>query len=183
MKIPKEILQAPMNELMCGYLREYFINNGYGTVPEWTNTGCTFFCYMDNKTCRDVKGKVHNVKLEYYEIDDYPLIRFNIVIYDRLDQPLEFDAFLNIGDESCRYILDALMIQEWIIFHWYGEDFKYKGSTGVHWREENRKCVKDIWRKGKILIDNLKNNEVNNMEYINIFNKIKEKWIKENPLN
>jgi len=57
-----------MNELMCGDLREYFKRNGYGAVPEWTNTGCTFFCYMDNKTCRDVKGKVHKVRLEYYEI-------------------------------------------------------------------------------------------------------------------
>ena len=97
--------------------------------------------------CRDVKGKVHKVRLEYYEIIvndeseneiNYPLIRFEVVIYDRLDQPLEFGNFLNIGDKSCRYMLDALMIQEWIVFHWYGEDFKYRGSTGVHWREERR---------------------------------------------
>ena len=88
------------------------------------------------------------------------MIRFEVVIYDRLDQPLEFDSFLNIGDKSYRYMLDALMIQEWIVFHWYGEDFKYRGSTGVHWREERR-------------IDS-KNER--------IFNRVKSKFIKMFPM-
>lgn len=194
MKIPKELLQASMSELMSGDLKQYFIKNGYNGIPEWTNTGCAFFCYMNNKTCRDVKGKVHNVKLEYYEIevDDYkyPLIRFDVVVYDRLDQPLHFDSFLNIGDESCVYVLGALMEQEWLIFHWYGEDFKYRGSTGIRWKNENREWVGEIWETGKMCINGIgiDVNEVSkdkdNKKELDVrFNKAKEKFIKNNPLS
>lgn len=49
MKIPKKILQAPIDELMSGNLKEVFKRNGYGGIPEWTNMGCAFFCYMDDK--------------------------------------------------------------------------------------------------------------------------------------
>ena len=191
MKIPRELLQAPMNELMSGDLKKYFIKNGYNGIPEWTNTGCAFFCYMDNGTCRDVKGKVHNVKLEYYEINGFPLIRFDIVVYDRLDQPLHFDSFINICDESCVYMLGALMEQEWLIFHWYGEDFRYSGSTGIKWKEENRKWVKEIWEKGKKCVDGIGIDDGIDSDGINVdkkemdvrFNKVKEKFIRENPLS
>jgi len=114
------------------------------------------------------------------------LIRFEVVIYDRLDQPLEFDNFLNIGDKSCRYMLDALMIQEWIVFHWYGEDFKYRGSTGVHWREERRIDSKDIIRRAEkcFEIGGWNERSGNNSDSKNerIFNRVKSKFIKMFPM-
>ena len=50
-----------MNELMCGDLKEIFKKIGYGGIPTWTNMGCAFFCYIDTKTCRNIKGKFHNI--------------------------------------------------------------------------------------------------------------------------
>lgn len=189
MKIPKEILQAPMDDLMSGDLRKTFKKIGYGGIPEWTNTGCTFFCWMDNKTCRDVKGKVHNVKMEYYEIDGYPLIRFDVVVYDNIDNPLEFDSFLNVGNEDHGYMLGALMEQEWIVFHWYGENFKYRGSTGVRWKKENREWVKEIWEKGRECIRvggvggvNSENSMNSEKDFNRMFDRAKKKFMRENPI-
>lgn len=112
MKIPKEILQASMDDLMSGYLKEVFKKIGYGGIPIWTNTGCAFFCYMDDRTCKDVKGKVHNVKMEYYEIDECSLIRFDIVVYDDIINPLHFDAFLNIMNEDHECVSETLKEQD-----------------------------------------------------------------------
>ena len=166
-----------MDELMTGDLKETFKKIGYGGIPEWTNTGCTFFCYMDDRTCRQVKSAVHNVKLEYYEIDNCVLIRFNVVVYDRLDDPLRFDAFINMGNKNHNYMLDALMVQEWLIFYWYGEDFIYKRSTGIRWKEENRNWVKEIVRRGGEYI------EKNRRDGVRIdFDRVKDKFMRENPL-
>lgn len=112
-----------------------------------------------------------------------------MVVYDRIDKPLHFDSFINIGNKDHEYVMDALMIQQWLIFHWYGEDFKYKGSTGVGWSEENRKFVKAIWEKGIGIVEGLKSGiEGNGLglsydECMIIFDIVKEKWVKENPLN
>jgi len=177
LKIPKELLMGSMDELMTGDLKETFKKIGYGGIPEWTNTGCAFFCYMDDRTCRQVKSAVHDVKLEYYEIDNCVLIRFNVVVYDRLDNPLRFDAFINMGNKNHNYMLDALMVQEWLIFHWYGEDFIYKRSTGIRWKEENRNWVKEIVRRGRECI------EKNRRDGVRIdFDRVKDKFMRENPL-
>lgn len=162
-----------MDDLMSGYLKEVFKKIGYGGIPEWTNMRCAFFCYMDDKTCRDVEGKIHNIKMEYYDIDGCPLIRFDIVVYDRLDQPLHFDAFLNVINEDHECVLEALTEQDRIIFHWYGEDFKYKGSTSVKWKEENRIIASEIIEKGK---------ECVRVNSVKDFNRVKEKFMRENTL-
>jgi len=162
-----------MNELMCGDLKEIFKKIGYGGILTWTNMGCAFFCYIDTKTCRNIKGKLHNIKMEYYKIDGCPLIRFNIVIYDDLVNPLHFDSFLNVINEDHEYILEALKKQDRIIFHWYSEDFKYRGSTSVKWKEENRIITSEIIEKSK---------ECVRVNGVKDFNKVKEKFMRENPL-
>lgn len=174
MKIPKKILQAPMDDLMSGNLKEVFKRNGYGGIPEWTSMGCAFFCYMDDRTCKDVKGKVHSIKMEYYDIDRCPLIRFDIVVYDDIINPLHFDAFLNIMNEDHECVLETLKEQDRIIFHWYDEDFKYKGSTSVKWKEENRIIASEIIEKSRecIRINGVKD-----------FNRAKEKFMKKNTLD
>lgn len=37
MKIPKELLQAPMDDLMCGGLKETFKRIGYGCVCHYSH--------------------------------------------------------------------------------------------------------------------------------------------------
>lgn len=173
MKIPKEIIQTSMNELMSEDLKKVFKKIGYGGIPVWTDMGCTFFCYMDNKTCREVKGKIHNVKMEYHEIAGCPLIRFDIVVYDDIINPLHFDSFLNISNEDHECMLDALKEQERIIFHWYDKDFKYRGSTAVKWKEENRMITGEIIEKGRECVEK---------KGIKDFDKAKDKFMRKNPL-
>lgn len=151
MKIPRGILQAPMDELMSGDLLQFFKLHGYGGHPLWTNTGVAFFVYIDKRTIRECKGAIHDVKLELHEIDGCPLIRFDIKIYDRIGDPLHFDAFLNINrpDQNHTPLLEALMVQEWMIFHWYEPNFKYSNSTGIHWPETQRQAAKQIIEQAK----------------------------------
>jgi hypothetical protein len=174
MKIPRELLEAPMDELLGDDLLGAFKKLGYTGIPIWTNTGCAFFCYMDKKTCRQVKSAVHNVKLEYHEIDGCPLLRFDIKIYDQPVQPLHFDVFPNVQNEHHLLAIEALTVQEWLIFHWYGPDFKYTGSTGVHWREEQRVATAAMINQAKELVARTGGGN---------FDKAKAKFMAENPIS
>lgn len=118
--------------------------------------------------------KIPSIKMEYYDIDRCPLIRFDIVVYDDIINPLHFDAFLNIMNEDHECVLETLKEQDRIIFHWYGEDFKYKGSTSVKWKEENRIIASEIIEKGK---------ECVRFNSVKDFDNVKEKFMKKNTLD
>jgi len=173
MKIPRELLHAPMDEILGDDLLGAFKILGYTGIPVWTNTGCAFFCYMDKKTCRQVKSAVHSVKLEYHEIDGCPLIRFDVRVYDQPIDPLHFDAFSNVQDEHHLAALEALAEQEWLIFHWYRPDFKYTGSTGIHWTPEQRFAAAAILQQARDLVCLTDGGN---------FDRAKARYITENPL-
>jgi hypothetical protein len=162
-----------MDDLMSGDLKKSFEMLGYGGRPLWTNTGCAFFCYMDKKTCRQVKGAVHNVKLEYHNIDGCPLIRFDVKVYDQIVDPLHFDAFLNISNPDHIPGIEALTEQEWLVFHWYGPDFKYSGSTAIHWPEDQRQMAKLIIDQAKEIISRTGGGD---------FDRAKAAFMARNPL-
>lgn len=173
MEIPRHLLQGSMDDLMSGDLKLFFKLNGYGGQPVWTNTGCAFFCYMDKRTCNSVKGAVHDVKLELHEIDGCPIIRFDVKVYDRLVDPLHFDAFINIQNPDHLPVIEALTEQDWLIFHWYGPDFKYVRSTGIRWPAEQKEVAKAIIKQARNIITRTGGGD---------FNQAKAKYMKENPL-
>jgi hypothetical protein len=144
MKLPSHILKAPP-EYLDENMIQAFRQIGFGCLPLWTNHGCALFVHMDSRTIKDCRYAVHNVKLELHELDGCPLIRFDIKIYDRIDDPLHMDCFLNIqdNDHALSAIL-ALAEQKMLVFHWYDESLKYVRSNAIPWHQENREMAKKI---------------------------------------
>ncbi len=171
-KIPPEILIAPPDYLPPEII-EAFNQIGYGVIPIWTNMGCSLFIHIDSKTIKACKNAVHSVRLELYEIEKFPLIRLDIKIYDRLDDPLHMDCFLNITDKHQIPEIEALTEQEYLVFHWYNEDLKYVRSSAIKWPRQQREEAKEIINKAKEIIAKYGPGD---------FNKAKAKFIKDNPI-
>ena len=172
-RLPKEILEAPPEYLHDEMIKAFGVI-GYGSIPLWTNHGCAMFVHVDRKTIKDCKHAVHDIKLELHEIDSCPLIRFDIKVYDRVDDPLRMDAFLNIQDEGQLAAAEALGEQEWIVFHWYDENLIYVRSSGVRWSKDNQDTAFVIVRNAKRLVEENGGGD---------FDRAKAKFIRDNPLD
>lgn len=173
-KLPKHILKAPPSYLDENMI-QVFQQMGFGCLPVWTNHGCALFVHMDNRTIKDCRYAVHLVKLELHEVDGCPLIRLDVKVYDRPDDPLHMDCFLNINREDKSHLLaiNALAEQEWLVFHWYDENLKYVRSSGIRWREEQKKAAKEIIAKALEIIEKTGGGD---------FDRAKEKFMWENPI-
>lgn len=153
MKIPPNILHAPLTYLDENMIKAFKLS-GFGCFPLWTNHGCALFVHIDKKSIKDCKNAVHSVRLELHEIDDCPLIRLAVKVYDRPGDPLHMDCFLNITRTDHDHIpmFEALTRQEWLIFHWYDEKLQYVRSSGIHWEPEQWEAVKEIAEKAAEVI-------------------------------
>jgi hypothetical protein len=170
MKLPPHILKAPpeyLDENMIHAFRQL----GFGCLPVWTSQGCALFVHVDSRTIRDCRYAVHSVKLELHEVDGCPLIRLDVTIYDRPDDPLRMDCFLNIKDEHQLPAIEALAEQEWLVFHWYDENLKYVRSSGIPWRPEQRQAARKIIEDARAIVNRTGGGD---------FNQAKEKFIQEN---
>lgn len=172
MKIPKRILVAPP-EYLDENMVKAFKTIGYGCIPVWTNHGCALFVHIDSRTIKDCRYAVHSVNLELHVIDNAPLIRFDIKVYDRVDDPLHMDAFLNIQNEDHIPAIEALAEQQWMVFHWYDEDLKYVQSSSIRWQDENRKTAAEIIQKAKNVIVETGGGD---------FDRAKMEFMNKNPL-
>lgn len=171
-KIPSEILIAPPDYLPPQMI-EAFRQIGYGAIPQWTNMGCSLFIHIDSKTIHDCHNALHSVKLELHEVEGFPLIRLDITVYDRPDDPLRMDCFLDITSEHDMPTIEALTEQEWLVFHWYNEDLKYVRSSAIRWPEQQRKDARIILERAK---------EIISRNPMASFTKAKAKFIADNPL-
>ena len=173
MKIPSHILKAPPTYLDDNMIMA-FRQMGFGCLPVWTSHGCALFVHIDTKTIKACRHAVHDVKLELHEVDDCPLIRLNVVVYDRLDDPLRMDCFLNVQDADHQLpAIEALVEQEWMVFHWYGENLKYQRSSGIRWHQENRVAARQIIERAREIVAHTGGGD---------FDRAKKKFMEANPL-
>lgn len=149
---PEEIVINNIED-MPEQMKEIFRKIGYGYLPEWTDRGCTMFVRHNRSTIETTRGAVYYIRLELYEVAGCPLIRLLTTIFDRPDDPLVMECFLNIQSEHQQPIIYALTEQETITFHWYDEEFKYVRSNIVKWSAKNREDAKEIIKMAQEIIE------------------------------
>jgi len=172
MKLPPHILKAPL-EYLDENMVQAFRQIGFGCLPIWTNHGCALFVHVDNRTIKNCRYAVHSVRLELHEVDGCPLIRMDVKVYDRPNDPLHMDCFLNIGNADHLSALEALAEQEWLVFHWYDENLKYVRSSGISWGPEQRRAARDILSEARAIAGRTGGGD---------FNRAKKKFMENNPL-
>ncbi len=172
MRIPSHLLQAPLSHL-GDEATAAFRRMGFGCLPLWTSSGCALFVHLDLASIKACRSAINDVRLELAVIDNCPLIRLDIRIYDQPGEPLMMDCFLNIQDERCGLAIEALVEQKWLVTHWYDEDLRYVRSSAIRWGQSQREGAKRIIANARKIVSETGSSD---------FDRAKAKYVVMNPL-
>lgn len=147
---------------------------GFGGLPKWTDKGCALFIHIDRETIEACRGAIHQVRVELHEVAGCPIIRIDVKVYDRQDDPLHFDCFLNIQNDNDVPAIEALAKQDTMVFHWYDEHLRYQRSSAINWPKEQRRAAMEIIKAAREIVSRTGGGD---------FDKAKAIFMEANPLN
>jgi hypothetical protein len=118
-------------------LRQVFQLTGYGCIAAETNVGVVHICHASDT---DIEGFANKPVLSQWQLivmPTAPLIRLELTILDRPDNPFRFESFLNVADTSQVGILKQLANQEELYLSFYGNDLTYRFTKVItHSRQQ-----------------------------------------------
>jgi hypothetical protein len=98
---------ATSNEL-SPELRELFENSGYGCLAAETNSGIVHVCHAPDWDIEGFVDKPVRYQWQLIKMPTAPLIRLDVVIADRPENPFKFESFLNVAKEDQSQVLADL---------------------------------------------------------------------------
>ena len=126
---------ATSNEL-SPELREVFENIGYGCLAAETNSGIVHVCHAPDRDIEGFVDKPVRYQWQLIKMPTAPLIRLDVVIVDRPENPFKFESFLNVAEEDQSQVLADLANQGQLQLAFYGDDLKYRYTKTVKHDEQ-----------------------------------------------
>ena len=93
-------------------IREVFEKFGYGCLAVETNQGIVHVCHASDKDIEGFKDKPVRYQWQLIMMPTSPLIRLELVIIDRPENPFKFESFLNVAAEDQAQVLADLANQD-----------------------------------------------------------------------
>ena len=106
-------------------IREVFENAGYGCLAAESSIGVVHICHAADADIEGFAGKPVLSQWQLIEMPTAPLIRLELTILDRPDNPYRFESFLNVAEEDQSHILAQLAGQQQLYLAFFGEDLDY----------------------------------------------------------
>jgi len=133
-------------------LRGVFEWTGYGCLAVESNIGVVHVCHASDA---DIEGFVDKPVWSQWQLilmPTAPLIRLEIVIPDRPDNPFKFESFLNVAEEDQARVLARLAGQDQLFMAFYGDDLGYCYAKVIphdeqQWQQLDELMIKaiDYW--------------------------------------
>jgi len=115
---------ASPDDLPLG-LREVFEQTGYGCLAVEANIGVVHVCHASDADIEGFADKPVWSQWQLILMPTAPLIRLELVIPDRPDNPFKFESFLNVAEEDQARVLGRLANQNQLFMAFYGDDLGY----------------------------------------------------------
>jgi len=115
---------AGVNE-MPAEIREVFEETGYGCLSAETNIGVVHVCHAADSDIEGFANKPVRSQWQLIKMPNAPLIRLELVIFDRPDYPYRFESFLNVAAEDQARILAQLAGQDQLYLAFYDDKLDY----------------------------------------------------------
>ena len=116
---------APIAELP-GEIREVFERVGYGSLTAETNIGVVHVCHAADSDIEGFANKPVSYQWQLIKMPTAPLIRLDLVIVDRPENPYKFESFVNVAEEDRAMVLAQLANQKHLYLAFYGDDLTYR---------------------------------------------------------
>jgi len=107
-------------------ITEVFEMTGYGCLSAETNIGVVHVCHAADADIEGFVNKPVRSQWQLIKMPTAPLIRLELVILDRPDDPYRFESFLNVAEEDQSRILAQLANQEQLNLAFYDDKLDYR---------------------------------------------------------
>ncbi|UCC54551.1 MAG: hypothetical protein JSV68_11405 [Anaerolineaceae bacterium] len=134
---------APIAELppeIC----KVFENSGYGCLAAETNIGVVHVCHAPDADIEGFADKPVLSQWQLIEMPTAPLIRLQLTILDRPDDPYRFESFLNVAAEDQAQVLAELANQKELHLAFYGDDLGYRYTKTIPHSEQQWQQLDDL---------------------------------------
>lgn len=116
---------APKNALPPE-IREVFKNSGYGCLAAESEVGIVHICHASDTDISGFWNKSILTQWQLIKMPTAPLIRLELLILDKNENPFKFESFLNLADEEQAQLLAKLASQEHLYLAFYGDDLTHR---------------------------------------------------------
>jgi hypothetical protein len=134
--------------------REVFEWTGYGCLAVEANIGVVHVCHASDTDIEGFADKPVWSQWQLILMPTAPLIRLELVIPDRPDNPFKFESFLNVAEEDQARVLAQLANQDQIFMAFYGDDLGYRYAKVIphdeqQWQQLDELMIKaiDYWER------------------------------------
>ena len=126
MPFPEGSRYLPEQPELPSGLRDVFRHSGYGCAAFATHDEIIHACHASDK---DIEGFYDQPVLYQWQLvkmSTAPLLRLELVILDRPENPYQFESFLNVGDGAQKGILTHLIQQDRLQLAFYDYILSYR---------------------------------------------------------
>ena len=127
-----------------GEIREVFERTGYGCLTAETDVGVVHVCHAADQDIDGFVDQPVSSQWQLIEMPTAPLIRLEMIIFDRPDSPYLFESFLNVAEKDQAYILDELTRQHQLHLAFFGDELEYRFTKSIEHDDEQRHQLRQL---------------------------------------
>jgi hypothetical protein len=106
--------------------------------------GILHLCHAPDAESTGLCGEPISNRRQLIKMPTVPLIRLELAIQDRPEDPYRFESFLKVADEKQAYFLAGLANQDQLHLAFYGDDLAYCSSTFITHRKQQWQQLDEI---------------------------------------
>ena len=125
-------------------VHDVFEKFGYGCLAVEADIGIVHVCHA---TDVDIEGFANKPVLSRWQLitmPTAPLIRLELVILDRPDNPYKFESFLNVTEEDQAQVFARLANQDRLYLAFYGDDLTYRYAKVIPQERQQWQQIDDL---------------------------------------
>ena len=134
---------ASPNELP-GEIKELFEKFGYGCLALESDVGIVHVCHAPDADIDGFAGKPVISRWQLINMPTAPLIRLEINILDRPENPYRFESFSNVAEQDQETVLAELANQDQLYLAFYGDDLGYRYTRVIPQDEQQWQRIDEL---------------------------------------
>ena len=113
-----------------------FEETGYGCLAVETNNGIVHICHASDSDIEGFRDKPVRSQWQLIKMPTAPLIRLQLDVMDRPENPNRFESFLNVAADDQAQVLAELANQKELHLAFYGDDLGYRYTKTIPHSEQ-----------------------------------------------
>lgn len=130
-------------------LKTVLHETGYGCLAVESDIGVVHVCYAPDSDIAGFSDKPIISSWQLIKMPTAPLIRLELIILDKPENPFRFESFLNVAEEDQAKILSQLANQDRLYMAFYGDDLSYQYGISIPHDVQQWQLLDDLTEKAQ----------------------------------